>query len=252
MNNYKSEKSHWECVMSVDINSIKKAINWFRSTEYFKLFSKYIDKVSWKKTFFEIWASPWMYWAIFHKYFWYFPSGIEYTDNWYKSIEVLYNDLGIKHEHIKWDFFTFNSDKKYDLVFSWGFIEHFEDYENVILRHIELAKKSWLVVIIVPNFHFYFRKFQEFIYPWLISKQHKIEIMNAGNFNRVINKLSDEWIIKIKYLGWFWKAKFGQLVGRNRFFQKMIYAIDLICDKFWLYNILPKEYSSLICIVEKL
>jgi len=41
--------------------------------------------------------------------------------------------------------------KKYDLVLSGGFAEHFDDHELVVRKHAEWAKPGGLVVIIVPN-----------------------------------------------------------------------------------------------------
>ena len=41
--------------------------------------------------------------------------------------------------------------KKYDLVLSGGFAEHFDDHELVVRKHAEWAKPRGLVVIIVPN-----------------------------------------------------------------------------------------------------
>ena len=40
-------------------------------------------------------------------------------------------------EYIESDFFAFKSEKQYDLVFSIGFIEHFDDTADVIRRHVQ-------------------------------------------------------------------------------------------------------------------
>jgi len=52
---------------------------------------------------------------------------------------------------IEQDFFSFTSDIKYDLVFSLGFIEHFEDTKDVIKRHIDLGSENSTFLIILPN-----------------------------------------------------------------------------------------------------
>src|SRR5690554_4610088 len=43
---------------------------------------------------------------------------------------------------IEGDFFAFTPDRTYDVVFSSGFAEHFEDTEDVIRRHAELLSKE--------------------------------------------------------------------------------------------------------------
>ena len=45
-------------------------------------------------------------------------------------------------EYIESDFFAFKSEKQYDLVFSIGFIEHFDDTADVIRRHVDLVKPA--------------------------------------------------------------------------------------------------------------
>jgi SAM-dependent methyltransferase len=49
------------------------------------------------------------------------------------------------------DFFEFAPRKKYDLVLSGGFAEHFDDYELVVRKHAEFAKPGGLIVVMVPN-----------------------------------------------------------------------------------------------------
>ena len=49
------------------------------------------------------------------------------------------------------DFFNFSTDGKYDIVFSLGFIEHFNDTRDVILRHVDLLAPGGLLLIVLPN-----------------------------------------------------------------------------------------------------
>lgn len=53
---------------------------------------------------------------------------------------------------IESDFFHFESDVKYDIVFSNGFIEHFQDTADVIARHVRLLTDNGYLLIILPNF----------------------------------------------------------------------------------------------------
>ena len=53
---------------------------------------------------------------------------------------------------IESDFFTYNPKEKYDVVFSSGFIEHFEDTEDAIRRHVELLSNQGQLLILIPNF----------------------------------------------------------------------------------------------------
>jgi 2-polyprenyl-3-methyl-5-hydroxy-6-metoxy-1,4-benzoquinol methylase len=55
-------------------------------------------------------------------------------------------------EYIESDFFAFSPAKLYDLVFSIGFIEHFDDTADVIRRHADLVKPGGTLFIALPNF----------------------------------------------------------------------------------------------------
>lgn len=55
-------------------------------------------------------------------------------------------------EYVESDFFAFDSPKQYDLVFSIGFIEHFDDTADVIRRHVDLVKPGGTLFIALPNF----------------------------------------------------------------------------------------------------
>lgn len=85
------------------------------------------------------------------KEFGYRIDGLDYSNNMnYVRANLAYNgihDAGL----LSADFFTSVPAKKYDLVLSGGFAEHFDDHDLVIKKHTEWAKPGGLVVIIVPN-----------------------------------------------------------------------------------------------------
>jgi SAM-dependent methyltransferase len=43
-------------------------------------------------------------------------------------------------------------DKKYDLVASFGFIEHFKNYEEIFLQHCNMVKSRGILIVQYPNF----------------------------------------------------------------------------------------------------
>jgi cyclopropane fatty-acyl-phospholipid synthase-like methyltransferase len=99
----------------------------------------------------EIGCGSGNYMIYIAKEFGYRISGLDYSDNMdYVRANLAFN--GIRDADLfNIDFFDFKPAKKYDLVLSGGFVEHFDDYEGVVRRHAELAKPGGLVVIIVPN-----------------------------------------------------------------------------------------------------
>jgi len=118
-------------------------------------FTKYIPKeVMGKSNFIEIGGFPGTYPVYFYQQF-----GLEVTlldfyidKNIIEQIEAV-NHLPKDTIHcIEADFFTFKSEQKYDVVFSSGFIEYFQDTKDVIDRHIELLSKKGVLLILLPNF----------------------------------------------------------------------------------------------------
>ena len=53
---------------------------------------------------------------------------------------------------IESDFFNYETDIKYDIVFSFGFIEHFQNTKDVIQRHVALLADDGQLLIVLPNF----------------------------------------------------------------------------------------------------
>jgi SAM-dependent methyltransferase len=52
---------------------------------------------------------------------------------------------------IETDFFSYSNDNSFDLVFSSGFIEHFDDTKNVIAKHVDLLKPNGKLILTLPN-----------------------------------------------------------------------------------------------------
>jgi 2-polyprenyl-3-methyl-5-hydroxy-6-metoxy-1,4-benzoquinol methylase len=99
----------------------------------------------------EIGCGSGNYMIYIAKEFGYSISGLDYSNNMdYVRANLEFNGI-YGADLFNTDFFEFKPFKKYDLVLSGGFVEHFDDYEGVVRKHAELAKPGGLVVIIVPN-----------------------------------------------------------------------------------------------------
>jgi SAM-dependent methyltransferase len=53
---------------------------------------------------------------------------------------------------IEADLFTYQSPKLYDMVLSFGLIEHFSDTKDIIKRHIQFLKPGGVLFVTLPNF----------------------------------------------------------------------------------------------------
>lgn len=118
------------------------------------VFEKFMPAMSMAKNFIEIGGFPGVFAAYFHR------RGIRevtildfhLNEAVVRRFEEL-NGLPPGTIHcIESDFFAFSTEKRYDAVFSYGFIEHFEDTRDVIRRHVELLSETGQLLIVLPNF----------------------------------------------------------------------------------------------------
>jgi 2-polyprenyl-3-methyl-5-hydroxy-6-metoxy-1,4-benzoquinol methylase len=103
-------------------------------------------------SFFEVGCAPGGILADYCRRFGYVAHGIDYAED-PARIEAFLRDEGVRVGRIhKRDFFSWNPPERYDIVASFGFIEHFENPEPVADRHFALVRPGGRVILSVPNF----------------------------------------------------------------------------------------------------
>jgi 2-polyprenyl-3-methyl-5-hydroxy-6-metoxy-1,4-benzoquinol methylase len=137
----------------------------------------------------------------------YKPYGVDFSD----AIEItkrlfVYNSLPEPTLYQK-DFFQWDPVERFDIVCSFGFIEHFEDMEKVIAAHARLLKPGGLLIVTMPNM-----ARLQYIFHWLIDREnlakHNTKIMNLRAIRNALKGLNFE----IKHLNYyrtfgFWTAR---------------------------------------------
>jgi len=156
-------------------------------------FDKYLDKDILNKSdceFIEIGGFPGEMSIYFHKKYNCNVTLLDfYIDN--DIINNLETENGLPIDTVKLiesDFFQLNTTKKYNFVFSYGFIEHFEDTQDVIKRHIELAKKGGEIFIVLPNFRGINGWFQ-YLFDRNNYNIHNINSMKINVLNEIMNSI---------------------------------------------------------------
>lgn len=100
------------------------------------------------------------------------------------------------------DILELKTNKKYDIVFSSGFIEHFDNFEEIIKIHTNLTNAGGHVFITVPNFS---GSIQKFLHSKLDKEnisRHNLLAMDVEKWKTVlINEGFD--IIESGYFGGF-------------------------------------------------
>jgi len=106
------------------------------------------------KSMVEIGGFPGYFAIYFRKYWGYKTTLLDYIIN-HQIVEKLLKINKLKPGDIelaKTDFTKYEGSKKYDVVFSLGFIEHFEDTADIIKRHWKMVNPGGKMIIGIPNF----------------------------------------------------------------------------------------------------
>lgn len=172
------------------------------------IFDKYLISNP-AKTVLEIGCADSNFLCYLAKKFSYQAYGIDYSDAVTRTAELFkFNNLPEPTLH-KTDLFSWQFDRKYDLVCSFGFIEHFDDLNKVIAKHSELVAPEGKLIITLPHF-----AHGQYFLHWLIDrdnlKKHNTKIMNLKSIRKAVEASG----CKIEYLSHY--KTFGFWTENNK------------------------------------
>lgn len=246
-----SEKSYWEQVYSAKNAECK---NWKSKVVLgqvsFAPLLNYSDYLIWEKLLprflsmsescnvIEIGSAPGYSLVKTWLKFGYEPFGVEYTRSGAEINRSTFAHYGISPDNvIEADFFsnTFQSRFKgfFDLVMSFGFLEHFENPEDVVGAHLNLVADGGIVVVVIPNLSG-INKWLANFFDSSILDIHNTQLMNVDAFS----KLFDSSQLEKLFCGYYGTFHFGMFVARNpikkailcacKFFQIILSALFLL------------------------
>ncbi|OFW02715.1 MAG: hypothetical protein A3G20_04555 [Acidobacteria bacterium RIFCSPLOWO2_12_FULL_59_11] len=140
------------------------------------------------------------------------------------------------------DFLVFPFEKNFDLVYSLGFIEHFEDFDKIIRRHASLVKDDKYLFISAPNFKGAIQKWLHYFLDKENLDKHYLPSMDPEVWAEVLRKEG----FKVLFSGYY--GQIGFWVDRNnkRSLLKSILA-TAIARLFWnirkIYKVDSKHFS---------
>ena len=186
---------------------------------FMRLFDRYFvnhKKIS--KTCLEIGCNPGKFLIYCGKNLNYEMVGLDYDK---KGVAITKRNIvesGLKAEILEKDFFNYDTDRKFDLVLSLGFIEHFqgERLQEAINKHVNLLNKGGKLFLSVPNF-----RYLNFIFAYIFRKKmlevHNLEVMKKSFFIDLANNNN----LEIEYLDYFGGFHPGGVkLGNNNFLSK--------------------------------
>lgn len=204
----------------------------------------------------EIGCVPGNFLIFLHKRYGYRIYGMDYCDEFETLIENMKINGVRRYKIFKENFLFWNPALRFDIVCSFGFIEHFTNYEEVIEKHIHLLKRDGLLIITVPNFrygqailHILFKDFQN------VVKTHNLTVMNP----RTLKKLLEKKGLKIIFLNYYQTFDFWLVNPREgnsfnsieKLLLWLIWRIKTFLTKFKVT--IPNKYFSphIVCVAQK-
>jgi cyclopropane fatty-acyl-phospholipid synthase-like methyltransferase len=201
------------------------------------------------KTIIEIGGYPGRFLAYLASRYDLTPTSLDFNSD--KSIiEESFKSFGIeKYDIIVADFFNHEPTQEYDIVISNGFIEHFEDFPQVMDNHLKYLKKGGTLLIMIPN-----KRYYSYLYKVLVDKKnldvHNLKCMNFKTFQDFAKRNKIETIC-LENFGEFQFSVHQKL----NLFQKLIFKSHRLFFKFYLNKYIEKNptkyFSSAIVAIFK-
>jgi 2-polyprenyl-3-methyl-5-hydroxy-6-metoxy-1,4-benzoquinol methylase len=117
-------------------------------------------------------------------------SGIDYSESGVAISQWLCEGLRIPHDIRKEDALeTTFPPNSFDLVFSCGLIEHFNDPSQIIEAHVKLLAPGGVAIIAIPNYSGIYKICQRYFFPQNLSI-HNLEIMSEKELLKLAPKCS--------------------------------------------------------------
>jgi SAM-dependent methyltransferase len=221
-----------------DSELLTSASNWsgrhsrgeIKSILFGDLFSRYLKKTKGESCL-EIGCVPGRFLAYICRNFGYYPEGIDYVKDTKKITgETLFCNGLREFTLYEEDFTKWKATKQYDLVCSFGFIEHFEGDLNrqVIEKHVKLLKLRGKLLIDIPNFNYF-----QYLFHLMLNREvlgtHNTKIMNLSYFKKIA-KTYNLKILHLDYYGGLFN--YWGLTENANFFQRLVFRLLKKVSKF--------------------
>lgn len=201
-----TEKEFWDRYWDIDfkdVAEIKRTKRGLHANAILDALDKHLPR---NKNFhvLEIGGAPGQYLIYMAKNFNYHLHSLDYSkignDRTVKNLAAANIPIAVYEK----DFFSDDFTKDlplFDIVYSLGFIEHFEDLSFVVGKHLDLLKTGGILLLGVPNLGAVYKHFLKRTAPHILS-MHNLDTMKINNWDKFENELNLTCIFK-GYIGGF-------------------------------------------------
>lgn len=179
----------------------------------------------------EIGGAKGEYLLYLSRRFGYKAYSLDYSSVGNEQTLETFSKAGIPVQVYERDLFADNSDLPlFDLVFSLGFIEHFDDPVPVVESHLRLLKPGGILLLGVPNYSGIYHKVLKRLAPSMFTT-HNLGIMDISNWNGFEKKFGLETVYRA-YIGGFEPLNMKKLEQKTLFNRLIYFNIQILTVLF--------------------
>jgi hypothetical protein len=233
-----STKEYWEKKFNNKMTPRDHDLTMYHNYRFDKLLKKYLPKdKDW--SILEVGASHSSWLIYWFKEFGYKPYGVEYTNSGAVSGQFNLDYFKTNGKIFENDFFNKNAEfrkQKYNVIFSYGFVEHFDKPDEILEASYDLLEDDGYIVTIVPNICGLFGLLRK-INSYENYKIHKI--VGPLEYSRSYKDLKGEHLYN-DYFGTFYLHSVG---WKSRISKKIVYFLHKIITKILIYFNIEIEHK---------
>ncbi len=241
-----SERTYWDSNYSsaenISIALKKNRFVPFSKSSLLEICKNYLPKDGSLK-FIEVGCSPGYNAIDFHNLFGYQSFGVDYSAPGCDLTRKLFSINGLEPDNvILSDFLSDEFQEKYknffDIVSSFGVLEHFDDSKEAVEKHINLLKDGGFLVITIPNIRGLLNRVLTSYFNEMIIPYHNLDIMDKPAFVKLFKTKK----LRTVHCGYYGIFNLGLLnVPHNsnkrrllRFCYTIQFGIDMLFNRFFL------------------
>jgi SAM-dependent methyltransferase len=135
--------------------------------------------------------------------FGYEPWGIDFCDQ-VNDLPEAFRLHGLEGHFVQADFLEWKPDRLFDVVYSCGFVEHFENYPEIVLKHWELVRPGGYMVLEIPAWSPLQVLLRKLVYTpehWeSITSSHVTSMMNLTSLQAAVESCPNARVILSRYI----------------------------------------------------
>jgi SAM-dependent methyltransferase len=116
------------------------------------------------------------------------------------------------------DFFSGKPQRQYEIVCSFGFIEHFSNWEDGVARHLEWVAPGGLLIITSPNFNGVLQKYFHRLFDKINFQRHYLPAMDPFKWRTIVEKMG----FSVEFCGYFGRFDMWAAYQKRSFPAKLL------------------------------